>query len=160
MSFKYKFIIFMVILIYSFPFRVYAKNWSLNFLAFDNYGTSYWVKEEISFDSCLSIEEKAEHLFNKLFSESIRENTYNFPKSISINSIIFIDDLLVLDVSEEILNYNGGSYNELILKSQIVKTALNIEGINRITLLIEGDIAQFKKGLLIYEISVWEDIII
>ena len=158
MYFRIKFLIVAMLLIYIFPVNVFAYEdvWTASFLAFDSKGQSYWTSENIVFDGNLSKEDKTKYIFTRLFKDSNKENVYTFPKGIEIYDVKFKGDLLILNISRDILYYSQGSYYEVILKNKIVKTALGIENINKVTLLIEGELANLSKGSTIYRVSEWD----
>lgn len=155
MVYKTRLAIIVMLLIYNFQTNVFACEniWEVSFLAFDSEGESYWISESVVFDSSLSKEEKTKYIFTRLFEGDSKQNIYTFPKGIDIYSVLFKDDLLIINISGNILYYNQGSYYETILKNKIVRTALNIKNINKVTLLIEGDIGQLRKGSMIYRVS-------
>lgn len=158
MNFNTKLIMLVIMLgfVFSSQTQVLAYEediWEVNFLAFDDQGESYWVVEKINFEFDMSKEEKAGRIFEVLFHGKSEPNFYNLPIGTKVHSTKFEDDLLIINVSGDILLYNYGSYYEVLIKDKIVKNALNISGVNRVTLLIDGEVAYLKKGLTIYEVS-------
>ncbi len=67
------------------------------------------------------------------------------------------DGHLTLNVSSDINQY-GGAYYEVALKSQIIRTALNIDGVDAITLLIDGGVRTLAEGSVIRAETAWKNL--
>jgi hypothetical protein len=92
-----------------------------------------------------SLEEKIIFLFENLFARA------NFmPPDVKILSCEIDEGCLNLNVSDDILHYYG-SYTETRMISQIIKTALDIPHINRITLSVEGEVRPLLEGSLVFK---------
>jgi|GEM_PF-6256255 len=154
---KFMALILIIGFIYTVPTNVLATTVTngdnVFFLAFDEQGENFWVVEKLDFEASLTREEKTKYIFEKLFKGKIEPNFYNLPSGIVLYDIEFQDNLLIISVSEDILRYNYGSYYEILIKNKIVKNALSIYGVDKVTLLISGNIAYLKKGLVIHEFS-------
>jgi spore germination protein GerM len=143
-------IIILILLLFIFPQRVYAKELNAFYIAYDEENEAYFYKESLELKD--EITEKSICLiFNMLFKGTENANLYKFPEGTRALSADIKDDLLTLTVSSEILNYGGGSFYETILRDQIVKTALDIEGVGKVTLLIDNQTNALVEGLIIKE---------
>lgn len=95
----------------------------------------------------LPIENKADTLntdkiFEKFFND---EKIICIPKNTKLINTKIVFDHLFINVTNDILDYSG-SYYENILISQITKTAISIDGINYVTILIDGKLTYFPEG--------------
>lgn len=130
-------------LIFLLSFKTNAQEYlNVHYIKTDESYNEYWVTEELTFDE-LEFENRIELLFSYLF-----DNGDYIPINISVLNAEVNDGELVLNISDDILRYNG-SYTEMRLKAQIIKTALDIPGISNITLLIEGEERPLPEGSII-----------
>jgi hypothetical protein len=102
-----------------------------------------WGTEQL-FIKNIPKDEKIIFLFGYLF-----ENGNYIPPGVKAISAEVIGGTLILNVSVEILNC-AGSYTEERLTAQIIKTALDIPGINNITLLVSGENRPLTEGSFIF----------
>lgn len=108
-----------------------------------------WVEEELNLGDVDTEYEKAYVVISNLFSV---EGTSFIPKDIKILDTYLLEDCIVLNVSKDINNY-GGTYYEKRLIAQIVKNILGIEGVNKVTLLIDGEDVSLNEGIFIREVD-------
>lgn len=148
---KIKNIIFLILIaiLFAFPQKAHAENYRVHYMAFDQENESIWITNNITIEGRTKNEE-IKLLFNILFIGSAGyPETYRFPKGTNALKATLTGDSLNLCVSPEILNY-GGSFHEQMIRSQIIKTALDIEGVNKVSLYINGEQPFLAEGSRIY----------
>ncbi len=119
-------------------------------LLYNENDKNIWVKEYIYINKESNLIDKAYNVFFNLFKTSSNKDIYNFPENIKINKKYINDDILVLDVTEDILNYIGGSRQDIIYNDMLIKNAFNIDKkIKNIDLLINGEKTYLKNGLIV-----------
>lgn len=107
-------------------------------------GQEYLGYTEFKFYSEFLPEEKAFVMFYTLFENY--SDYYFVPSGVRIITVHELEGNLYLNVSGDIQDYSMGSSYEIRLAAQIVKTALSIDGIDTITLLIHGFEDYLPKG--------------
>ena len=133
-----------------------------SYITYDGKG-EVWVREiledvKLKDDESVSVDtglcEYANVIFSNLFS---CENAYFIPENIKILNIYDMKGHLILDVSLDINKY-GGTYYEKRLATQIIRNALDIDGINKVTLLIDGKLQALNEGTTIEEETFWREL--
>lgn len=121
----------------------YIGSWLLD----KDYSVKY-IMEEISFISDFSEEEKATIIFDNFFNRC--DNNMNFiPKGTKLIDIILKDGHLKIYVSPEIKLYGGGTAWETSLVKGILNTGFSLNGVNDITLYIDGKIDFLPEGIML-----------
>lgn len=79
------------------------------------------------------------------------------PDGTKLNKVIVIDKSLLLDFSEELLDY-GGTQREKELVNQLLDIAFGFKEINKISIAINGEVKNLVEGTLIngYTREKWE----
>ena len=147
---KLKVIAFTVFMIFASPQKVKASEMhSVYYFSYDeNLRKEFLLKDEFEFYGRFTKEEKAYVLFSNLFSNTEK---YSFvPSNVKILNIFTLDNCLYLNVSRDIKSYGGGNSYEVRLRAQIVKTAVALPEIDKVTLLIEGISKHLPEGGLIF----------
>lgn len=89
---------------------------------------------------------KEEFIAKKVFESYFNEgHSYYVPKNVEINSLYYENGHLYLNISSEVLNY-GGNFHENILKAEITRNALEIENVEKFTLLIDNKVGLLTEG--------------
>ena len=86
----------------------------------------------------------AEILFTNLF-ENVSGKISLMPEDVKLLGVEISDGTLNLNVSSEILGYGGTAY-ENALAGQIMRTASEIDGVTKLSLLIDGEIRPLCEG--------------
>ena len=134
--------------IFIFPEPVTADTVTrLYHFSYTDYGREYLDYTEFKFYSRFLPEEQAFIMFYTLFGNY--SDYYFVPSDVRIIDVHELRGNLYLNVSGDIKNYNMSSSYELRLAAQIIKTALSIEGIDTVTLLIHGFEEHLPKGTFI-----------
>ena len=132
--------------------EIYAKSYKL---VYNDYNTvsneTCQQYEYIEVNDNLSFEEQITYAINYFFSSP---NNQYIPSNVSVLSVVVNDDELILNVTEDIQNY-GGTFYEKALVEQLLETTLSIEGINKVTLLIEGESKPLTEGTEINSATSW-----
>lgn len=145
MKFKLLISVIFFAFLYIFPPTVYANN--IYFISVDNQGNFYWDTEKVKVKS-KNPEEIAFTIFENYFKTKNSNN-------VAVLDTNIIKGVLHLNVSKEISNY-GGATNEINLVNSLVRTAVEIKGIEELTLLIEGEEGYLPEGSIIKNESNWE----
>lgn len=154
MQLKITILVIMLGILFLFPERVQAgQNGHLHYYSPDGKGGLVWVEEEMGPDERAAAEERAFILFQAFFEG---EHVGFVPDGVRLLNVQSKNGVLYVDVSREILAY-GGSYYERCLISQIVRTALDMDGVDSVTLLIEGEVCALAEGSFIDGESKWTD---
>lgn len=98
----------------------------------------------IDFQEDLTTEQKADVLFQKLFSNEKKLVSF-VPKDTELIWVCFADGRLILNLSSEAKNC-AGNYKEQHFVNQIVKTAYSLEEIKSIMLYIDGKEEELPEG--------------
>lgn len=103
-------------------------------LRYDSSGELSWAQQKVEFHEEASQEERAKTLIYASFGK----NSPNFaPPDTKILTLLIHDDHLILNLSKQALSF-GESYYEELIRRQITKTALAIDGIKRVTILVNN----------------------
>ena len=97
----------------------------------------------------IAASESAEGLARTAFEYFFRYGSYGVPDNVEVLGVSLTDGLLVLDVCEAILDYNGSAF-EVALLAQLVKVASAIPFVERLTLKINGIPQTLAKGTEVY----------
>lgn len=86
-----------------------------------------------------------------IFSEIFNNNFDFVPSDVCMLWAHYckLQKLLTINVSDSIMNY-GGTYFEYRFVNLLIKNALNINGVQYFTLLIEGESKHLPEGVKIY----------
>lgn len=145
-----------ITMIIVFPAKVHAESFlEIHRLNVDDDGNEYWTRINLFFEGSFSDEEKYMILFKNLLED---EETNFIPPDIKVLDIYISQDVLAVNVSMDIKGYNG-SYMESRIAGQIIKTALSIPNIKSVTLFIENNLLALPEGIIIDEVSEWQDLI-
>lgn len=132
------------VLLFLFPQRVSAQPEVL---------TLHYLVDETTFESVdyylygeFTPQNKAEIIYRNLFSPRDGKRVC-IPEGTEVLSVDIYGGMLLLDVSADILNYGGGSAYELALVRQIMVNAAEIEGVESVTLLIDGERTYLPEGM-------------
>ncbi len=99
---------------------------------------------------CESSEAQKNEQARKLFQAMFDSRLVSFkPDNVLVLGATIEDEVLRLNLSKEILNY-GGAYYEERLTEQLKRTALSIDGVSKLILLIEGEEAPLSEGTEVY----------
>ncbi len=137
-----KMALIVTLFIFLFPQKVRASREANLYYYTVNRGVDILAEEKIEFDKDITGSQRAYAVFSKLFTSPF--NAY-IPDNTKLISANINDHVLILNVSEEILKY-GGSYNETRIKELIIKNALDLEGVDCVTLLVNGDCVPLPEG--------------
>jgi len=152
---KYILAILTLILVLLFPQKAYCgENIDLSFVEYDNTGRFFWHVVELE-EPSPHIRGRIENALNSLFTYQA-DNIYAYPENISILSIHYLYAHVIVNLSAEINNFHGGSMVETIYLGQIIKTLLDIKGIEKVTLLIDSLSGNTPEGIVIKEVSSWQ----
>lgn len=134
-------------LLFLFPQRVNAQPevLTLHYLT----GDSTYETEDFYLYGELTAQNKAEIIYSNLFSP-YNSKRICIPEGTRLLAVDILDGMLLLDVSADILQYGGGSAYEQGLVSQIMLNASEIEGVETVTLLIEGERVYLPEGTELY----------
>ncbi len=149
MKLKLKLLLFVIALILIFPQKVKAanSNYVIYYYKYDSQGDAYWVSQPFLPPSKKLSHERIIYLMLKEFFES---ESYNITcEGTKLLGIAFEDGHLTINVSKEIADYGGGTYYENCLRNQIIKTGTSIEGVDKVSLLIEGKLNYLPEGTII-----------
>ncbi len=153
MSGRLKLAVVVIILIFIFPQKVKAAEAGLVIKFKTENGIIKTEYEEIKILGNFTPNERAYLIFCNLF---LPENEF-VPEGTRLLSTMIICDTLYVNVSSEIKNY-GGIYYEKHLMAQIVRTGLEINGVDKVTLLIDGEISLLNEGSLLYKATKYEEL--
>lgn len=134
-----------------FYFTNTVSAYDLYFIYYTDEVDEAWDIEKVYINKNLNLEGQIYKLFTKFFNNP--KNIYS-PKDVQVLDVTLIDDLLLINVSREIMNHGGNFYTNA-LKKQIVRTALSIEQVNRVTLCIESETYLLPEGIAIENESIY-----
>ncbi len=147
---KLKIKLFLVLLLIAFPQTAHADTThNVYYLESDVLGNDIMTCKPYEFEGDFSDRDIAYILFYNLFDKSPNY----IPEGTHLLDVSLLDHQLVLNVSHEMLSYGGGCYYETCLIKQILCTAFDIEGVNDVTLLVDGSLCYFPEGSLIYKVT-------
>ncbi len=133
-------------LIFAFPEKVKADTGNIFYLTFNEYDEENFSVVNINFEDNLNEAQKAELIFTEMLNN---EKVTFVPENTKLLSTYFKNGHLILNLSPEIMNYGGNYYEECLIK-QFTKTALDIPGVNALTLLIDGKLTYLPEGTIVY----------
>ena len=102
-----------------------------------------WERHEIYL-----YEDTKEELAFALFTYFFETVTYAMPEGVRVLDVTLDNGHLILNVSEDIMQY-GGNTNEHALIAQMIRAALSLIGVEKLTLLIEGELRYLPEGRII-----------
>ena len=123
------------------------------YLTYSPLGQADWHTEGITFHGPFTAEQQAYLLLDDFFTAGLVSSA---PRGVSVIGVKIEGDLLTVNLSRQILNY-GGTANENILLAQFLKTALDIPGIRKVTLLVDSFLRPLPEGSMIREATIWSD---
>ena len=123
------------------------------YLTYSPLGQADWHTEEITFHGSFTAEQEAYLLMDDFFTSGL---AVSVPQGVSVIGVKIEEDTLTVNVSRQILQY-GGTANENILLAQFLKTALDMPGIHKVTLLVDSFLRPLPEGSLIREATTWSD---
>lgn len=104
--------------------------------------------KEYSFYGDFAAAEKEFVLLSNLFDND-NDMIQCIPKGIELIYTETINDELIFNVSKEIKSFGGGCAYEICLIKQILHTVFQVDEINKVTMLIEGDLNYLPEGSII-----------
>lgn len=146
-----------------FPQRVYCtdilKNGvnsdylKISFVEYDYLYGNHWFSEKyIEIGPHRHLFAKVETALGALFSLDL-PNGFPYPEGIQIVDIYYIHGHLTVAFSEEFAGFGGGSMLERIYLGQILKTLLNIDGVEKVSIK-----ADTPEGIRIKERCSWYEL--
>lgn len=139
--------------------KVYAEDNNdslyMYYYSFKDDGKEYFDSESFCFFGSFTEEQKAFIIFDNLFNNTEKDKINFVPEGTKILDIIIKDDILVLNVTNEIRNYGGTSYETAMIK-QLAINALNFKGVKRLTLMFNGNYGALPEGKFIFEYEIGE----
>ena len=143
MRVEYAALLMMVLLAAFFQYRVAAQSANIYNISFDESGVASFSAVQVELPETYSTEEYATALLEALFD---KKNSPNFaPPGTQILTLIVNGNHLTINLSKEVLSF-GEEYYKDCLRRQIVKTALEIPGIDAVTVLVNNsDYFRFKR---------------
>jgi len=155
---KFLWAIIMILIILLFPQKAYCGHSSaLSYIKYDALGDLSWYTVENSLPNAPHIKMRIESSLTSLFNGNY-PGTYTYPENISVLSINYLFGHISINLSGEFGNFGGGSMLETIYLTQIVKTLLDIEGVEKVTLLVDGLTGNTPEGIVIKEVSSWQEL--
>ena len=111
-------------------------------ISYDNHGEAVWTEHNINIPEGISREDSARLTIEASFGK----HSPNFaPPGTHVTTLIIQDEHIVINLSKNALSF-GRDYYENTIRKQIIKTALEIEGIRSITTLVDkGDYYRYEK---------------
>ena len=94
--------------------------------------------------------QKAYILFESLFRNGDSMGWPILPRNVRVLEAVIVDETLILNVSEEVLNYGGTAY-ERAFAAELAMNALTFPQVKRLTLLIQGEKSSLPEGSMLYE---------
>ena len=155
---KYILPLILLILTLLFPQKAYCnENLTLSLVEYNELGELNWRSVEAAPLSSSHIRARIESTLKALLAYEA-QNVYIYPQNISILSIRYLFGCVSIDLSDDFNDFGGGSMVEQIYLAQIVKTLLDIEGVEKVTLLIDGQIGNTTEGIVIREVNSWQEL--
>jgi len=151
---KYILPVLVIILLLIFPQRVYCaeQHIEVNFIKFDEYGNHWFEQKKIPATPEAHTSIHANTALNYLFTLD-KHNIFPYPQGVHVLSIHFTECHLVVSLYFPKGSY-GGAMLERIYLGQILKTLLNLDGIERVSI-----IADTPEGLIVREESSWRPLL-
>jgi len=136
-----------------FPQRAYcAGAVKISFVEYDEYGNHWFLEKYVELGVHGHLFARVETALNALFSLEL-PNIFPYPKGIEIVDIYYKHGHLTVAFSDEFGNFSGGSMLERIYLGQVLKTLLNIEGVEKVSI-----IADTPEGISIKESVSWHEL--
>ena len=125
-------------------FQVNAQSASIYNVSFDESGAAIYSEVKLDLPEAESTEEYAAALLKALFD---KKHSPNFaPPGTQILTLIINDNHLILNLSKDILAF-GEDYYRNCIRRQIVKTLVEIPGVDTVTVLVDnGHYFRFEKA--------------
>lgn len=111
-----------------------------------------WENEEVEFNYA-NFDESLNSFFYNYFNN---HNLICMPVDTTFLETYYDNGNLFINISPEILNH-GGSFYESVLLSQIFRTALSINGVNSVTILINNSFVYMPEGINTFFVTSYED---
>jgi len=135
-----------------FPQRVYcASNVNISFIEYDEYGNHWFSRMEIPINSRLHIYEQTNAALSYLFALD-KPTIYPYPSGIHLIETHYIEGYLAVFLYIPHASF-GGSMLERIYLGQILKTLLDLDGVEKVSI-----IADTPKGLNVREKRSWHEL--
>jgi len=136
-----------------FPQRAYcAQSLAISFVEYDDEGGHSLSRQLVEPESHKHLFMAVNAVLDALFSLDL-PNTYPYPEGIQVLSTHYIRGHLTVTVSDEIAAFGGGSMLERIYLGQMLKTLLDIEGVERVSI-----IANTPEGISVRESGCWREL--
>jgi len=110
-------------------------------------GTFHWRRISIS------ASDTSEAHAHTAFEHFFKYGSYAVPQNVKMLNVSLLDGLLTVDVSEDILSYDGSAFEQALTK-QLIKIAAEIPTVERFTLTTEGALRPLIHGTKIDGISI------
>jgi spore germination protein GerM len=142
------------ILVYTtiFPKQIFAN--TLYYISYDIDMKEVWSNEVILLEDNLTLEEEIKNLFDIFFKSE--KNLFS-ADGLNVLDVKIENGTLLLNVSKEVNNISGNFHTVSFIK-QVIKTSLDINAVNKVTLYIDNILTCLPEGLSIEEESVeWKE---
>jgi len=150
---KYILPILVAATLFIFPQRAYCANaLKVSFVEYDEYGNLWFAEKFLEPDSHRHLFAKVDTALGALFSLGL-PNTFPYPEGIQIIDIHYMHGHLTVAFSDEFGDFGGGSMLERIYLGQVLKTLLNIEAVEKVTI-----IANTPEGISVSGSSSWHEL--
>ncbi|MCL2851717.1 MAG: GerMN domain-containing protein [Defluviitaleaceae bacterium] len=134
----------LIVLVLFIGYQVSAQSANIYNVSFDESGEVSFSEIQVELPETSTPEEYAAALLEALFDKKYSPNFA--PPGTQILTLIINDNHLILNLSKEILSF-GEAYYEDCLRRQIVKTALEVPGIDTVTVLVDNSrYFRFRRG--------------
>jgi len=117
-----------------------------------------WI--QVPLQSEITMKEQVYNTIESLFQWSNTEDLYScIPQGTSVLSVVIEKDQCILNISQELIQYGGGTYIEKMIVEQLCATVFSFPQIQKVTILIEGMFQILPEGTEIQEIErkQWEE---
>lgn len=118
-----------------------------------------FTAEEIELESNISKEEKIRLIINRLIEGSEKANLIDvIPRGSKLNNVYIKENIAFIDFSKEFVeNHPGGSLGEYNTIYSIVNSLTEINGIEQVVFLIDGERQTAYKGHTQFDIPIQRD---
>ncbi len=140
-----KILLLLLIIIFFIPKTVSADNLYKAYFYVDHDGVYEPYGEDYIFYGNFLAIEKGYILFDNVVHNQNEKLRSFVPKGTKLLSIKKEEDNLLVNFSEEIKNYGGSSWEQDLIK-QLVLTGLQVDGVENVTLLINGKLDTLAEG--------------
>lgn len=156
---KYALTIIVIIILLIFPQKAYCSDSiQISHMEYDADGSHSWKAEYIEINDDSYLFERVEIALYYLINRHSGGNSYPYGENIDILSLSYSYGCITVDLSEEFNGYGGGSFLEQVYLAQIAKTLLDMEGIEKVTLLVDGLLANTAEGIAVKEVISWQEL--